>query len=252
MIELDIKREIGYIILNRPERYNALNLNDYKDLDKTLGALSINPEVKVVIIKGSGKSFCSGSDLNEFTKKNHIELRSDLEVVASVFKGISRCKKLVISAVQGYALGGGCAIVAASDFAIASEDACFILPEVDLNLFPMTIMPLIVRVVGMRKAFEMLFMGKKVNAEEAEKIGLVNFVVKREDLYSRTDELARKFCNMSNLILEMGKEFFQITQSMNYFDAIDVLGNLNTIIWKHDKAQESINKFLKKKEHKEN
>ena len=126
--------------------------------------VSTDPEVKVVILKGAGKSFSAGSDVNEFLKDDIAALRAHFRVVAEVFKGMSECKKLIIAAVQGYALGGGCGLTAAADFAIASVDAQFGLPEVDLDIFPMTIMPPIVRAVSMRKALELLFLGERVNA----------------------------------------------------------------------------------------
>lgn len=247
MIRIEKDSGIGHIIIDQPERYNALNLDGYKQLRDALKNVSNDSEIKVVILRGEGKSFCSGSDLNEFLKDDITKLRAHFRVVAQVFKGMSECKKLIIAAIQGYALGGGCGLAAAADFAIASEDAKFGLPEVDLNIFPMTIMPPIIRAVSMRKAFELLFIGERVDAKEAQRIGLVNYVVSKDKLYLQAEELAKKFCSISNLALEMGKEAYQISQSMEYFSSIDYLSNIMSIVTYHDRAKQSISAFLNKR-----
>lgn len=247
MILQEKKEGIGYIILNRPERFNALNSKDYRDLRDSLKEMSEDEEVKVVVIKGEGKSFCAGSDLNEFVKDDISKLRKHFRVVAEAFKGFSSCKKLIITAIQGYALGGGCGMAAASDFTIAASNAKLALPEVDLHLFPMTIMPPVVRAVSMRKALELLFIGERIDAAEAKNIGLVNQVVELEDLYPTVEEMAHKFCSISNLALEMGKEAYQISQSMEYFSAIDYLSNMMSIVTGHREAQEGIKDFLEKR-----
>lgn len=185
--------------------------------------------------------------MNEFLKDDISKLRVHFRGVAEVFKGMSECKKLIIAAIQGYALGGGCGLAAAADFAIASEDAIFGLPEVKLDIFPMTIMPPIVRAVSMRKALELLFIGERLDAKETQRIGLVNYVVSKDELYMRAIELAKKFCSVSNLALEMGKEAYQISQSMEYFKSIDYLSNIMTIVTYHDFAKQSISLFLKNK-----
>lgn len=247
LICLEKNNGIGHIILNRPERHNALNATGYVELRDMLRVVSTDPEVKVVILKGAGKSFSAGSDVNEFLKDDIAALRAHFRVVAEVFKGMSECKKLIIAAVQGYALGGGCGLTAAADFAIASVDAQFGLPEVDLDIFPMTIMPPIVRAVSMRKALELLFLGERVNAQEAKQIGLVNQVVPKEELYCTAEALAGKLSLISNLALEMGKEAYQISQSMEYFSAIDYLSNIMAIVTGHAQAQQSITDFLDRK-----
>jgi enoyl-CoA hydratase/carnithine racemase len=244
MITLEKGNNIAYITLNRIERLNALNADGYVELRDILEDISEDPEVLVAILKAEGKSFCAGSDISDFVKDNIIELRKHFEKIAVAFKGISECKKIIIAAVHGYALGGGCALAASADFTIASEDATFGLPEVNIDLYPMTIMPPIMRAVHYRQAMELLFTGVRVNAQRAYEIGLVNKVVPRENLLDTVQAMAEKFCSISPFALETGKKGLQISQSMEYFSSIDYLSNMMTMLTSHDRAQKKIKDFL--------
>ena len=247
MVFLEKKDGIGYIILDRGERHNALNAAGYKELRDTIREVSEDKEILVSVLMARGKSFCAGSDINEFIRDDIIKLRAHFEVVSDVFKGISECKKLILAAIHGYALGGGCALAAACDFAIASEDAVFALPEVDINVFPMTIMPPIVRAVHYRQALELLFLGEHVKAQRALEMGLVNKVVSTNELLDTVEEMARKLCRISPFALETGKKAMQISQSMEYFTSIDYLSNMMAMVTIHKEAQEKFREFLSKK-----
>lgn len=247
MIEVLVKDNVGKITINRPDRHNALNAEGYAALRDSVRYLASKEEVYVVVIEGKGKSFCAGSDLNEFLNKDQEALCKHFEVVSEVFKGISLCKKPVICSIQGYALGGGCALSAAADFSIASEDAIFGLPEVDVGLFPMTIMPVIIRAAGMRKGLELLFLGERIGAEEAKTFGLINRVVKKEQLQYEVEKLASKLASINPFAIQKGKEAYQISQSMEYFTSIDYLYNIMAMVTKSNDAKEAITKFLQRK-----
>ncbi|MBA2248727.1 MAG: enoyl-CoA hydratase/isomerase family protein [Chitinophagaceae bacterium] len=183
-----LEKGIFTITINRPEKLNALNREVMNDLDKAFDEVYDNNEIRSVIITGAGpKSFVAGADITEFSglnKQQGIELAKKGQ---DVFLKIENSPKPVVAAVNGFALGGGCELAMACHFRIASEQAKFGQPEVNLGLIPgyggtqrLTML------VGKGKAMEMILSSLTINAAEALQSGLVNYVVPAEELLSKT------------------------------------------------------------------
>ena len=215
---LIITKEEGicWLTLNRPEIHNAMDTPMQVELITTLQKLETEEQIRVVALRGAGKSFCSGADLKFLADQNAVEDRNLFMLQPRIFEIIANLKKVVVASVHGVALGGGLGIVAACDLAIASEDAIFGLPEIDLGIFPMAMIGPLMRSMGRKPALELFFTGKRIDAQEAKRIGLVNAVVPREDLEQSTLELVKIIASKPLDPIMLGKEALATTMDMEY------------------------------------
>ena len=211
-----MEERICWLTLNRPEVHNAMDSAMQSQLVETLQALDKEQGITVVVMRGSGKSFCSGADLKSLGDGRAMVDRNVSAQQPKLFEVIANLKKVVVASVHGVALGGGLGIVAASDLAIASEDAIFGLPEIDLGYFPMAMIGPIMRSVGRKSALELFFTGKRIDAKEAKHIGLVNSVVPRDRLEESTLELAKVLASKDVDPIALGKEALATTMDMEY------------------------------------
>lgn len=198
----------AYVTLNRPQALNVYTIQMRDELYQVLGAIIDDPEVKAVIFRGAGeKAFCAGADLSEFlsapppVRARQVRWSRD---VWGLFLSISQP---LIAAIHGYALGSGIEIALCCDIRIASEDARFGLPEVALGIIPAAggtqTLP---RTIGRARALEMLLTNRWMTAEEAYNIGLVNYVVPRDQLMSKAKEIARKIASYSPTAVRLAKQ----------------------------------------------
>ena len=195
--------KVGRITLNRPEKRNALNRTLLKELHSLLTDISQREDIRVVILTGEGKFFAAGADINELARvKTPYDAYKRLRRNRPTFALIESIPQPVIAAVNGPALGGGCELCLACDLRIASENALFGQPEINLGIIPgaggTQRLP---RLIGLTKAKEMLFRGKPINAHEAFRVGLVNQVVPEDKLLSVSEGLAKELAEQPYLAL---------------------------------------------------
>jgi enoyl-CoA hydratase/carnithine racemase len=204
------KDKIGWIILNRPKHRNALSIEMMNEMQILLNQISNNKEVNVVVIKGNGPAFCAGHDINELVGKNYDiqHFRNVFSTCSKMMQTIHKISQPVIAQVHGIATAAGCQLVATCDLAIADIKTKFSTPGVKIGLFCSTPMVPLSRIVGRRRALEMLLTGRLVTAEEAEKFGLINKVVKKEKLDEETEKWANEISKYSLNILDTGKKAF--------------------------------------------
>src|SRR4029077_11064515 len=176
------------ITINRPEKLNALNKNGFTDLNKALDDIEKNPEIRSVIITGAGtKAFVAGADISEFGDLNKEQAMAMAKRGQDIFLKIESCNKPIIAAVNGFALGGGCELSMACHFRIASENAKFGQPEVNLGLIPgYGGTQRLVQLIGKGRALELLMTGGIIDANEAKQLGLVNHVTPADKLLEET------------------------------------------------------------------
>ena len=179
-----IENNVLTLTINRPEKLNALNKNVFTDLDNALNNIETNSEIKSVIITGAGpKAFVAGADISEFSNYTKDQAVAMAQRGQDIFFRIERCNKPIIAAVNGFALGGGCELSMACHFRIASENAKFGQPEVNLGLIPgYGGTQRLVQLIGKGRALELLMSGNMIDANTALQYGLVNYVVKQEEL----------------------------------------------------------------------
>lgn len=200
------KEEVAVITLNRPERLNALNRDLLLELRRALEVAEGDPEVKVLIITGAGRSFCVGADVAEFTKGLD-EVRRFIELGSEVFSYIEKMGKPVIAAVNGYALGGGFELVLSCDFVVAASNAVFGSTEINLGIIPgWGATQKLTSIVGPAKARELVMLGELIPAEEALKLGLVHRVTPPDKLLEEAIALAKKLAEKSPTALLLAKK----------------------------------------------
>ncbi|MBI4595694.1 MAG: enoyl-CoA hydratase/isomerase family protein [Candidatus Tectomicrobia bacterium] len=240
---------VGELILNRPEARNALNKELIRDILEGLDELRIDKEVQVILVSGAGdKAFCAGADLKELlAHKNVNDYRKHFEGVARIIEKLAKIPQPTIASVHGFALAGGCGLAAACEFTVASEDAKFGLPEITMALLPLTVMAPILRAVGRKKGLELVMTGEIINAQEAERIGLVTRIYPKEQLAGKTRELARKLASFSPFALQTVKEGFYTLADMEYFKSLNYLRDVITITSMSQDAHEGITAFLEKR-----
>lgn len=175
------------VTINRPDKLNALNRNIMQDLDTVVDEIENNPEIRAAIITGSGqKGFVAGADISEFVGLSSEEGLALAHRGQNVFFKIENCTKPIVAAVNGFALGGGCELAMACHFRIASENARFGQPEVNLGLIPgYGGTQRLVQLIGKGRALELLLSGNMVDAQTALQYGLVNHVVPQEELLNK-------------------------------------------------------------------
>ncbi|MCW3073202.1 MAG: enoyl-CoA hydratase [Flaviaesturariibacter sp.] len=179
------------VTVNRPDKLNALNRDVMTDLEKLSKEIETTPDIKAAIITGSGqKGFVAGADISEFIGLSSSEGMDLARKGQAIFFSIENCSKPVIAAVNGFALGGGCELAMACHFRIASENAKFGQPEVNLGLIPgYGGTQRLVQLIGKGRALELLMTGGMIDAPTALQYGLVNYVVPQEELLTKATAL---------------------------------------------------------------
>ncbi len=179
----EVDNGVGIVTMNRPERHNAFDDVLIRELIDAVGAMERDPAVRVLVISGTGKSFCAGADLNwmkraaTFTAE---ENRRDSQALAEMLRSLAQMGKPTVARVQGPAYGGGVGLVAACDIAIATFDAQFTLSEVKLGIIPSVISPHVIAAIGERYARRYMLTAERFSAAEAYRIGLIHEMVADE------------------------------------------------------------------------
>jgi enoyl-CoA hydratase len=205
IIKIEREKETTTIILNRPEVRNILDSGILIEMENNITELENDAQTKVIIITGTD-NFCAGANIKELMEKHPVEAEAFSRLGHKVFNHIENMGKPVIAAVNGYALGGGCELAMACDIRIAAESAKFGQPEINLGLIPgfggTQRLP---RIVGIGRAKELIMTGRIIDAREAEAIGLVNLVVKDQELLAKAMEIAQVLSQKSPLNLKIIK-----------------------------------------------
>ena len=204
-ILVESRGPIGLITLNRPKALNALNGQLIGELTEALAGFDADPQIAVMVITGSERAFAAGADIKEMEGKDFIEA-SQSDFIAP-WQKVSRCKKPIVAAVAGYALGGGCELAMMCDIIIAADNAKFGQPEISLGAIPGAGgTQRLTRAVGKSKAMEMVLTGRMMDADEAERANLVARVVPLSELLDEALKLAETIAEKSQPIVAMAKE----------------------------------------------
>ena len=201
----ETKGKVGLITLNRPAALNALNDKLVGELGAALDGYEADPKVGAIVITGSDKAFAAGADIKQMMSKSFMEVYK--EDFIGTWDRLSRCRKPVIAAVAGYALGGGCEMAMMCDIIIAADTAEFGQPEITLGVMPGAGgTQRLTRVVGKAKAMDLVLTGRRMKADEAERCGLVARVVPAAELMAEAMKAAEKIASFSQPIAAMAKE----------------------------------------------
>jgi len=203
-IILDRTERVAKITLNRPKALNALNAELIVELNAALDDLEADKAIGVIVITGSEKAFAAGADIKEMQSKGFSDAYSGDFI--GPWERVTSCRKPVIAAVAGYALGGGCELAMMCDFIIAADTAKFGQPEITLGVIPGAGgTQRLTRAIGKAKAMEMILSGRMIGAEEAERANLVSRVVPAAELAGETMKVAERIAHLSQPIVAMAK-----------------------------------------------
>lgn len=204
-ILVETKGKVGLITLNRPSALNALNAALIDELNTALQKFDADERIGAIVLTGSEKAFAAGADIKEMSELTYID--AYLNDFISSWEGVSNARKPIIAAVAGYALGGGCEVAMMCDFIIAADTAKFGQPEITLGIMPGAGgSQRLTRFVGKSKAMDMCLTGRMMDAEEAERCGLVSRVVDADILLSEALKAADKIADFSLPAVLMTKE----------------------------------------------
>lgn len=245
---------VATITLNRPERLNALTFEVYRELTDMFAALRDERDVRVVVITGSGRAFCSGGDVHdiigELFSRDMEGLLEFTRMTCELIQNIRALPKPVIASLNGTTAGAGACIALASDLRIASEEAriAFLFVKVGLAGTDMLASYLLPRVVGLSKATEILYTGDFVTAAEAERIGLYNRVVPAEQLQTATREWAEKLARGPAFALGKTKEMLNRELHMDLAAALESEAQAQAICMQHPDYREAYEAFVARRE----
>jgi len=250
VVLFSIDGPIARITLNRPEKKNALNDQLIAELKETLRDAVGNESVRVVVIDGNGSDFCSGADLSaleKISKASAAENANDARALQELFLLTRQLPVPVIAAVHGRALAGGCGLASACDMIVASRNARFGYPEVKIGFVPAMVTAILRRNVSEKVAFELLTRGDTIEADEAQRIGLVNRVFDDATFEDDVRQFAEGYVTVSKSAVSLTKTLFYQVDGLPFSEATETGVDVNVIARMTEDCQKGIARFLKKK-----
>ena len=250
LVLYEVKERVGYITLNRPDKRNALSYQLVSEIKLAFMNAENDNDCKVIVIKGSGEAFCAGADLaylQQLQTNTFDDNLADSRHLMELFQFIYHSNKVVISEVNGPALAGGCGLASICDFSFATPNSTFGYTEVRIGFVPAIVMVFLVRKVGEKNAREMLLNGDVFKADQALKYGLINYVVKPEELADNVFNFAQKICKLASAqSLGLVKEMLANVQSMDVNKALEYAAQTNAKARTTDDCKRGIAAFLNK------
>ena len=240
---------VARVTINRPERRNSMSYGVMQGLRDAFAAAKADDGVRVVVLTGAGdKAFCAGADLGGIADNAGAAAAHDGRgLLADLFREMWALGKPTIARVRGFALAGGFGLALACDVVIASDDAQFGTPEVNVGLWPYMITEPMLRSMPPKTVLELQMTGRRVGAEEAAHIGFVNRVVPTEDLDVAVDEFATALAAKSPLVLRWGRDAFYRVLEMDADASLDYLQGMLTIHTQSEDAAEGVAAFAEKR-----
>lgn len=247
-ILVEVENKIATVTINRPEALNALNSETCKEIYDLFTALDKDDDVNVIILTGAGKAFVAGADIKEMAPLNADEGRNFGKAGLDAFAAVENCSKVVIAAVNGFALGGGCELAMACDIRLASAKAKFGQPEVGLGITPgFAGTQRLPRLVGMAKAKELIYRANIIGAEEAFAIGLVNHVYEPEQLKEEATKMATEISSKAQLAVRYAKEAINIGMQADIKTGMDIERSLFGLCFATADQKEGMAAFAEKR-----
>jgi len=236
------------ITIDEPERRNPLTNAAMADMAAAIHEACADDAVRVIVITGAGDEvFSAGGDLSGGFVDAPLADHGDRGALADLFRAMRRCAKPVVARVNGHAYGGGLGLVAGSDLAICADHARLGTPEITVGLWPMIITAVLKPLVPRRALLEMMLTGRRFDAAEAQRLGLVNRVVAAAELDAAVDELVQQLAANSPAVMAVGKRAFYAVEDMDLDTALDYLHHGLTAVATTEDAAEGIAAFLAKR-----
>lgn len=248
-IELEVREQIGWIQFSRKEKLNALNPDVLNDLKIALKICEKEDEIRAVVLKGHTRAFIAGADIEHMAQGDINSAYQLTSLTIEVQELLANLAKPTIAAISGYALGGGCEIALCCDFRYGADNAVMGLPEINLGIIPggggtqrLT------RLIGLGLATRLIFSGEMINAEEAEKIGLLDKIFPLEMLEQEVAAFARKMISKPAIALRAAKQAIQCGMNMSLSDGLKFEQGLFAMLFGTQDQKEGMEAFLQKRE----
>ncbi len=252
LVIYSVKDRVGYVTMNRPEKRNALSHEMVNELVAAFDRAENDAHVKVVVLKANGEAFCAGADLAYLQQLQNFSFEQNLQdsrQLKNLFLKIYRHKKVVIAQVQGHALAGGCGLATVCDFTFAVPEAKMGYTEVKIGFIPALVSVFLIRKIGEHKAKQLLLTGEVIKASEALTRGLINHVVKSEDLEQTVFEFASNLVRSnSGQSMQLTKELIAQVQSLSLEEGLEQAANMNAQARATEDCKAGIAAFLNKQE----
>lgn len=222
-VAVERRNGVGYVRLARPEKRNALDRQTADELFTALSAFETDPAVRVIVVRGEGKDFCAGADLEALAamldapSETH---REDAEALGRVFLAIRTIVKPIIAAVHGRALAGGAGLAIACDLVLAHEEAKFGFPEVKVGFVPAMVMTMLRRCVGEKHAADLVLTGRVVGAEEGARLGLVSRILPGRTFDADVERIVEEMARSPKTAMALTKWLFHKLDELSFSDGI--------------------------------
>ena len=238
---------VAVIRLNRPQALNALNGQLMDELTAALDAAEADDAVRCIVITGSDRAFAAGADIKEMASKGYVDVYRE-DFTPRNWERVTRCRKPVIAAVAGYALGGGCELAMMCDFIIAADNAKFGQPEITLGVSPGAGgTQRLTRLIGKSKAMDMILTGRMMDADEAERSGLVSRVVPLASLMEEVLATAAKIAALSPVSLMLTKEMVNAAYETTLSEGVKLERRLFHSMFAFEDQKEGMAAFVEKR-----
>ncbi|MBN2232909.1 MAG: enoyl-CoA hydratase/isomerase family protein [Deltaproteobacteria bacterium] len=239
---------VGVITLNRPDQLNTFTPTLARELTDALVTLDADDAVRVIIVRGAGKAFCAGIDVNNLFGQTAMEYRVWIEAMEQPLGTVSGMKKPVIAQVHGVAAANGAGVVAACDLAVMADNARMGLTAINVGLNCVGPVVPVRTAVGRKRALEMLFFGDLIKAQQALEWGLVNRVVPADELESFTRQWAADLAKRSPVATEISKTAYYASEDMHYHQAFAYMNEAFARLCTTDDAKEGVTAFFAKRQ----
>lgn len=250
-VALNIEGGIARLTLSRPEVHNAFNAETISELREALASLAADDNVRILVLRGKGKHFCAGGDLNWMKSQKEASLEENLADsgrLADLLDELNSFPKPTIAEVQGAAFGGALGLISCCDMVVASDDARFCLSEVKLGLSPATISPYVIAAMGARQARRYFLTAELINAEKAYEIGLIHQIVSRETLSDVTAGWIKHLLNNGPQAIAATKQLIRAVSNKPVDDELkNVTSELIARLRVGDEGQEGLTAFFEKR-----
>jgi methylglutaconyl-CoA hydratase len=246
-LRVEVGSGIARLTLNRPEKRNALNGALVEALLRAMEETAADPRVRVVVLQGAGKDFCSGADLAELERIAGMGPEASLEDagrMGRLFQAMRAHPRPIVAAVHGKALAGGCGLATACDLILAREDSSFGFPEVHLGFVPAMVMTMLRRKVVEGRAFELVTRGDRVSATEARELGLVNRVLPEEDFPNAVTAYVTELARRPPSAVSLTKRLLYGLDGVAFNEGIARGAEVNTLARLTEACREGVQRFL--------
>lgn len=254
LYSLDEETGVATLTLNRPDRLNALTFEVYEELRRAFRVLHDEQAVRVIVLTGSGRAFCSGGDVEDIIgrlfERGIRELLEFTRMTCDLVLSIRQCRKPVIAALNGTVAGAGAVIATACDMRVAAESAkiAYLFTRVGLSGADMGAAWMLPRIVGLAKASELLMTGDFIGADEAHRIGLYNRIVPDGAALDAATELAEKLSRGPSFAIEITKDALNREASMDLVSALEAEAQIQAALMLHPDFRESYDAFVEKRD----